>query len=329
MKCAKSRNSKNSRSCVRVARHRRPGGARPARDDDPGEAEPTWWTCSSALGRPAMNVVEGHAGDCAVGMRLAGRELLEPVGQVLDRAPVERLAVDEHRRRAVAPRPSRRTSGPRAKNAGVRRARARRAPSGRSRRPCRRQRPQRRDAGLVRGLLGGLVLVEQVVELQRLRRRAAAAAPRPRRRGRARSSRSRQQLERRGTRPAPCPSRRPGWRKSRVDGLELPAERAQEVLVDDHLDRGAPRRRRPREWSPTCAAGVRAAAGSPVVLLPDVTHDRRSRSRPPAAPGSAVGDRSPPCSRIAAGARSGVDAGMVLLGHRRARGRGNSRLSRA
>ncbi|GAA3295363.1 hypothetical protein GCM10020295_22360 [Streptomyces cinereospinus] len=33
--------------------------------DDPGEAEPTWWTCSSALGRPAMKACGAKAPDPA------------------------------------------------------------------------------------------------------------------------------------------------------------------------------------------------------------------------------------------------------------------------
>src|SRR5690349_14532826 len=53
-KCAKSRNSKNRRSSS-GSTGTDPGWRIASSETISGEAEPTWWTCSSALGRPAMN----------------------------------------------------------------------------------------------------------------------------------------------------------------------------------------------------------------------------------------------------------------------------------
>ena len=55
-KCAKSRNAKNSRSRSGSLGTGPSGWRSASRDTISGEAEPTWCTWSSALGRPAMNV---------------------------------------------------------------------------------------------------------------------------------------------------------------------------------------------------------------------------------------------------------------------------------
>src|SRR3954469_25375391 len=55
MKWAKSRNSKNAASAS-GSLGPTPGCRSPSWATARGDAEPTWWTCSSALGRPAMKV---------------------------------------------------------------------------------------------------------------------------------------------------------------------------------------------------------------------------------------------------------------------------------
>ena len=60
MKCAKSRNSKNSRSSS-GSLGTVPGCRSASSLTIRGDAEPTWWTCSSALGRPAMKAASGEA----------------------------------------------------------------------------------------------------------------------------------------------------------------------------------------------------------------------------------------------------------------------------
>ena len=60
MKCAKSRNSKNSRSSS-GSLGTVPGWRAASSATIRGEAEPTWWTCSSALGRPPTKSVEQPA----------------------------------------------------------------------------------------------------------------------------------------------------------------------------------------------------------------------------------------------------------------------------
>src|SRR3954447_2414793 len=55
MKCAKSRNSKNA-ARASGSLGTTPGWRSASSATARGDAEPTWWTCSSALGSPAMNV---------------------------------------------------------------------------------------------------------------------------------------------------------------------------------------------------------------------------------------------------------------------------------
>ena len=62
MKCAKSRKVKYSASWAGSS-GTPASGCRPARSATiRGDAEPTWWTCSSALGRSAMNAVIASCG---------------------------------------------------------------------------------------------------------------------------------------------------------------------------------------------------------------------------------------------------------------------------
>src|SRR6478609_2946845 len=99
MKCAKSRNSKNFRSAS-GSLGTVPGCRAASSDTIRGDAEPTWWTCSSALGRPAMKPVRESA---RVTHRSLSLELLDQVvGQVLDGAAVvEHLAVEQDGRGAL------------------------------------------------------------------------------------------------------------------------------------------------------------------------------------------------------------------------------------
>ena len=54
MKWAKSRKVKNSRSASRSDGTPAAGWRAASSETIRGDADPTWWTCSSALGRPAM-----------------------------------------------------------------------------------------------------------------------------------------------------------------------------------------------------------------------------------------------------------------------------------
>ena len=54
MKCAKSRNVKNSLSASRSLGTPASGWRAASSETIRGDADPTWWTCSSAFGRPAM-----------------------------------------------------------------------------------------------------------------------------------------------------------------------------------------------------------------------------------------------------------------------------------
>ena len=54
MKWAKSRKVKNSLSPSRSEGTPAPGWRAASSETIRGDADPTWWTCSSAFGRPAM-----------------------------------------------------------------------------------------------------------------------------------------------------------------------------------------------------------------------------------------------------------------------------------
>ena len=138
MKWAKSRKSKKSRQLLGVGRARRRGGASASSATIRGEADPTWWTCSSALGRPAMK-----------GARLTPRSVAETSARPSGRrspaacSPSTTSPSTQHRRGRV--------------HAGSREAASwRRRPS--PRRPCPRCRA---DVGLGRARLDGQV--DQVV----------------------------------------------------------------------------------------------------------------------------------------------------------------------
>src|SRR6478672_11674177 len=104
MKWAKSRNVKN---CLRSSRSlgTPASGWRAASSETiRGDADPTWCTCSSALGRPAMKDWRLTPGS------VSADHLLGDIG---DREPValDLLPVDEHRRGRVDPRLGRRVLG--------------------------------------------------------------------------------------------------------------------------------------------------------------------------------------------------------------------------
>ena len=213
-----------------------------------GEAEPTWWTCSSALGRPAMKSAEAHA---AQSVSAAADDGSAPSSSSSPAVAVEQLAVDQDRRGAV--------------DAGLRRRLGGRVPTqslerqvldaGRGRRPRRRRLDGQVDQLVVvgeRSGLGRLVRVEQVVELlgdlrpdvSSTTANALAAAGSSRRSARG----SRTAGSRRWTLPSVGQLRRAGRRSV---CLELAAERAEEVLVDDDLVRRvgvADDQRRSRRW---------------------------------------------------------------------------------
>src|SRR5689334_4178104 len=71
MKCAKSRNSKNSASAS-GSLGTLPGCRSASSETIRGDAEPTWCTCSSALGRPVMKSVRltrANLADCVLDRR--------------------------------------------------------------------------------------------------------------------------------------------------------------------------------------------------------------------------------------------------------------------
>src|SRR6478735_12173028 len=98
MKCAKSRNSKNFRSAS-GSFGTVPGCRSASSETIRGEADPTWWTWSSALGRPAMKPVRESA---RVTHRSLSLELLDQVlRELVGRATVlEHLPVEQHGGRA-------------------------------------------------------------------------------------------------------------------------------------------------------------------------------------------------------------------------------------
>src|SRR6478752_6162627 len=102
MKCAKSRNSKNLRSAS-GSLGTVPGWRSASSETIRGDADPTWWTWSSALGSPAMKPAREES--AGVTHRSLSLELLDQVvGEVLDRATVlEDRTVEQHRRRALHP----------------------------------------------------------------------------------------------------------------------------------------------------------------------------------------------------------------------------------
>src|SRR5690349_729453 len=100
MKWAKSRNVKNSRSASRSDGTPAAGWRAASSETIRGDADPTWWTCSSALGRPAMKdwrltprSVSGRVRPAGAGEHLGG--------DLVHRLALDLLAVDEHRRGGV------------------------------------------------------------------------------------------------------------------------------------------------------------------------------------------------------------------------------------
>src|SRR5690348_18323860 len=89
MKCAKSRNSKNSASAS-GSLGTLPGCRSASSETIRGDAEPTWCTCSSALGRPVMKSVRLTRANLADGV-------LDRLHDLRHRAR-DHLAVDVHRR---------------------------------------------------------------------------------------------------------------------------------------------------------------------------------------------------------------------------------------
>src|SRR6478735_7998124 len=96
MKCAKSRNSKNSRSAS-GSLGTVPGWRSASSETIRGEAEPTWWTWSSALGRREMKLPRD---DGVVTRRSLSLQLRDQVlGELLRRPAVLDDLVVEHDRR--------------------------------------------------------------------------------------------------------------------------------------------------------------------------------------------------------------------------------------
>src|SRR6478609_8414740 len=104
MKWAKSRKVKNSRSASRSDGTPAAGWRAASSETIRGDADPTWCTCSSALGRPAMKDWRLTPGS------VSADHLLGDIG---DREPValDLLAVDEDRRGRVDPGLGRRVLG--------------------------------------------------------------------------------------------------------------------------------------------------------------------------------------------------------------------------
>src|SRR3954452_8336549 len=103
MKWPKSRNSKKRRSSS-GSLGTEPGCRSASSETIRGEAEPTWCTCSSALGRWAMKSAVTEVG----GTRRSSQALLELRDQVLrdvflGASVLEHLAVEQHRGRARDP----------------------------------------------------------------------------------------------------------------------------------------------------------------------------------------------------------------------------------
>src|SRR6478735_11608235 len=95
-KCAKSRNSKNRRSSS-GSLGTVPGCLSASSDTMRGDAEPTWWTCSSALGSRAMKS-ESIRGSSQALLQLGD----QVVREIVDGRPgLEDLAVEEDGRRAL------------------------------------------------------------------------------------------------------------------------------------------------------------------------------------------------------------------------------------
>src|SRR3954471_224907 len=104
MKWPKSRNSKKRRSSS-GSLGTEPGCRSASSETIRGEAEPTWCTCSSALGRWAMKSAVTEVG----GTPRSSQALLQLRDQVLrdlllGASVLEDLAFQQHRRRARAPR---------------------------------------------------------------------------------------------------------------------------------------------------------------------------------------------------------------------------------
>src|ERR671912_117675 len=101
MKWAKSRKVKNSRSSARSLGTPASGWRAASSETIRGDADPTWWTCSSALGRPAMKDWRLTPGSVPEAPSAARAE--HPRGDVVDgqALSLDDLSVDEHRRGGV------------------------------------------------------------------------------------------------------------------------------------------------------------------------------------------------------------------------------------
>src|SRR3954468_9042893 len=106
MKCAKSRNAKKSRSRS-GSLGTVPGWRSASSLTIRGEAEPTWCTCSSALGRPATNEASGEprvVGSVVIRRMMSGDLPEQRLGELVHGAAVlVDLAVEQHGRRALHP----------------------------------------------------------------------------------------------------------------------------------------------------------------------------------------------------------------------------------
>src|SRR6478609_4156928 len=99
MKWAKSRKVKNSRSASRSDGTPAAGWRAASSETIRRDADPTWWTCSSALGRPAMKDWRLTPRSVPEGTSAARADhRLRDLGHGLG---LDRLAVDEDRRRGV------------------------------------------------------------------------------------------------------------------------------------------------------------------------------------------------------------------------------------
>src|SRR6478735_6519757 len=269
MKCAKSRNSKNLRSAS-GSLGTVPGWRSASSETIRGDADPTWWTWSSGLGSPAMKPAREES--AGVTHRSLSLELLDQVvGEVLDRATVlEDRTVEQHRRRALHPGVRGRLG--RLHHPGVALVALDRAADVGLGRPG--LDGQVRELGALREGTGlaGLVLEEQVVEL--LRDRGAGLVEHDRERaggpdGVARGVATAEQVERAVLHLDLAVGRQLG---EVVAGglLELTAERAEEVLVDDDLvgravraDRDAELARRARRVRGDVLGRVEVAGDQP------------------------------------------------------------------
>src|SRR5918993_2965371 len=109
MKWAKSRKVKNSRSSARSRGTPASGWRAASSETIRGDADPTWWTCSSALGRPVMKSWRLTPRSVPAGVSAARTD--HGGGDVGERLALDLLPVHEDRRRRVDALLRRRLSG--------------------------------------------------------------------------------------------------------------------------------------------------------------------------------------------------------------------------